>query len=108
VTPGSDVTNPHDLWRDLLEKDDRTSPEEYPDMALITEDELVSLLQQYGDERARAAIEEAASVMPEYRFSDYPELQAVAAHACVVLRRHIRALSANPPPVAKAVGGRLL
>jgi hypothetical protein len=27
------------LWRDLLEKDDRTSPAEYPDMALITRDE---------------------------------------------------------------------
>lgn len=27
------------LWLDILEKDDRTSPEEYPDMALITEDE---------------------------------------------------------------------
>ena len=25
-----------DLWRDILEKDDRTSPAEYPDMALIT------------------------------------------------------------------------
>lgn len=27
------------LWLDILEKDDRTSPEEYPDMALITEEE---------------------------------------------------------------------
>lgn len=26
-------------WQDLLEKDDRTSPEEYPDMALITFEE---------------------------------------------------------------------
>ena len=26
-------------WRDLLEKDDRTSPEDYPDMALITQEE---------------------------------------------------------------------
>ena len=25
-----------ELWRDLCEKDDRTSPTEYPDMALIT------------------------------------------------------------------------
>jgi hypothetical protein len=28
------------LWRDLCEKPDRTSPPEYPDMALITLDEL--------------------------------------------------------------------
>ena len=27
------------LWQDQLEKDDRTSPEEYPDMALITFEE---------------------------------------------------------------------
>lgn len=27
------------LWQDLLEKDDRTSPVERPDMALITFDE---------------------------------------------------------------------
>jgi hypothetical protein len=27
------------LWQDLLDKDDRTSPAEYPDMALITFDE---------------------------------------------------------------------
>jgi hypothetical protein len=31
-------------WRDLLEKDDRTSPEGYPDMALITHDELASII----------------------------------------------------------------
>ena len=31
------------LWRDLLEKDDRTSPAEYPDMALITHDEFVAV-----------------------------------------------------------------
>ena len=32
-----------ELWRDLLEKDDRTSPEEYPDMALITFDEFAHI-----------------------------------------------------------------
>lgn len=31
-------------WRDLLEKDDRTSPAEYPDMALITHDELAEIV----------------------------------------------------------------
>lgn len=29
-----------DAWSDLVEKDDRTSPEEYPDMALVTVEEL--------------------------------------------------------------------
>lgn len=32
------------LWQDLLDKDDRTSPEEYPDMALITFDEFRAAL----------------------------------------------------------------
>lgn len=34
------------LWQDLLDKDDRTSPEEYPDMALITFDELKEFLSE--------------------------------------------------------------
>jgi hypothetical protein len=34
-----------DLWQDLLDKDDRTSPAEYPDMALITRDEFEAYLQ---------------------------------------------------------------
>jgi hypothetical protein len=29
----------HDFWQDLLDKSDRTSPSEYPDMALITYEE---------------------------------------------------------------------
>lgn len=33
-----------DIWRGLCEKDDRTSPEEYPDMALITQDELAWIM----------------------------------------------------------------
>lgn len=32
-----------ELWRDLCEKDDRTSPAEYPDMALIGFDEFAAL-----------------------------------------------------------------
>lgn len=31
-------------WRDLVEKTDRTSPEDYPDMALITKDELADYM----------------------------------------------------------------
>lgn len=33
-----------DLWQDLIEKDDRTSPAEYPDHALITFDEFAAYI----------------------------------------------------------------
>jgi hypothetical protein len=45
------------LWLDLLEKDDRTSPPEYPDMALITKDELGAAL--------RVALEAAAKAVKQ-------------------------------------------
>lgn len=38
----SDFAN--EVWRDLLEKDDRTSPAEYPEMCLIDHDELASII----------------------------------------------------------------
>ena len=34
-----------DAWQDLVHKSDRTSPEEYPDMALITREELADYMQ---------------------------------------------------------------
>lgn len=34
------------LWQDILDKDDRNSPEEYPDMALITADEFRDAIEQ--------------------------------------------------------------
>lgn len=37
-----------DLWRELIEKDDRTSPEEYPDMALISFAEFSELVRRAG------------------------------------------------------------
>lgn len=40
-----------ELWQDLLEKDDRTSPEEYPEMALITFDEFAAYLRQFAEGR---------------------------------------------------------
>lgn len=40
-----------EAWTDLVEKDDRRSPEEYPDMALITQDELREFM-----ERVRQAL----------------------------------------------------
>jgi hypothetical protein len=46
---------PEEFWRDLCEKDDRASPEDYPDMALVTQDELTYMLTAYGDQRVRDA-----------------------------------------------------
>lgn len=33
-------------WQELIERDDRTSPEEYPEMALITRDELAEFMRR--------------------------------------------------------------
>jgi hypothetical protein len=35
-----------EAWQDLLEKDDRTSPEDYPDMVLITFEELRAIIDE--------------------------------------------------------------
>jgi hypothetical protein len=35
-----------DAWRDLVEKDDRNSPEDYPEMCLITFEELRDFMQR--------------------------------------------------------------
>ncbi|KER37251.1 hypothetical protein AL00_06140 [Sphingobium indicum F2] len=37
---GREAMTPEEAWQELVEYDDRTSPEEYPDMALITFEEL--------------------------------------------------------------------
>jgi hypothetical protein len=34
------------IWQGLLDKDDRTSPAEYPEMVLITRDELANILEE--------------------------------------------------------------
>jgi hypothetical protein len=57
------------LWRDLCEKDDRTSPEDYPDMALITEDEFVYVFNAGGkawQERAATAERERDAAVATY------------------------------------------
>ena len=46
--------NIEEIWRDLCEKDDRTSPPEYPDMALITQQELIGYLAQARADEAEA------------------------------------------------------
>jgi len=43
-----------DAWQELVEYDDRTSPEEYPDMALITFEELKQFMSAAHWERAKA------------------------------------------------------
>jgi hypothetical protein len=45
------------LWTDLVEKDDRTSPEEYPDMALIKFEEFEYILDHYASQRISAETE---------------------------------------------------
>lgn len=48
-----------DLWQDVLDKDDRTSPPEYPDMALLTAGEFQENLLYFGADvhnRARDAV----------------------------------------------------
>jgi hypothetical protein len=47
------------LWEDLLEKDDRTSPPEYPNMALITSEEFENAMRSA---RKAALIEALAKI----------------------------------------------
>lgn len=49
---------PEEAWQDLVEKDDRTSPEEYPEMCLITRAELTDYMN-------RAALQHPAKEMGE-------------------------------------------
>jgi hypothetical protein len=42
-------------WQDLLDKDDRTSPEEYPEMALITFEELLAIVRETVERRMEEA-----------------------------------------------------
>lgn len=50
-------------WQDLCEKDDRTSPEEYPEMCLITREELAGYVTAERD-RIAEALDYEASVTP--------------------------------------------
>ena len=44
VAESEEVLTPEQAWLDLCEKGDRTSPEDYPDMCLITKDELADYM----------------------------------------------------------------
>lgn len=54
-------------WQELLDKDDRTSPAEYPDMALITKDELWHLLIRNAPVAASPSIEQKAGTGPRIK-----------------------------------------
>lgn len=60
VRPAPSQSDVEAAWRDLLEKDDRTSPAEYPDMALITFDEFAAVARIRG-----AAVPEGWSIVPD-------------------------------------------
>jgi hypothetical protein len=49
-----------DLWQELLDKNDRTSPDEYPDMALITREELADFIARSSAGTGANAVAEAA------------------------------------------------
>lgn len=61
------------FWLDLCEKDDRTSPEEYPDMCLITSDELVEMLTY------AAALSQHPDPQPQPQTSDQAVVDAIVA-----------------------------
>jgi len=65
-------------WLDLCEKDDRTSPEDYPDMCLITREELadyiaVALASRPAEATSRERVEalEAAAKLVEKSLADF-------------------------------------
>jgi hypothetical protein len=45
-----DTTHLDDAWQGLCDKDDRTSPAEYPEMVLVSYDELAAILKPLQDE----------------------------------------------------------
>lgn len=59
-----------DLWQDLLDKDDRTSPSDYPDMCLITYEEFLYYI--------RTAI---AGALEGFKYHDAPDTWFAAALA---------------------------
>ncbi len=55
-----------EAWRDLLEKDDRTSPADYPDMALITFEEFAAIAASGVEEIERETINAAVEIARKY------------------------------------------
>jgi len=51
-----------EAWQELCERDDRTSPEEYPDMCLITRDELAAFMSRSSLQPDTQAVDASGSV----------------------------------------------
>lgn len=62
ATPMPSALSVEDAWNDLLDKDDRTSPAEYPDMCLITMQELAGYMTADAQEPA-AGLKQMAEEM---------------------------------------------
>lgn len=75
------------LWQEMVEWDDRTSPEEYPEMAMLTFEEFADFLSRHAESARRKAIEEALQALHERL--PYPT------EACAI----VRALSPSPTPI---------
>jgi L-ascorbate metabolism protein UlaG (beta-lactamase superfamily) len=63
------------LWRDLLEKDDRPSPDKYPypDMALISRDEFEAALSAAQADMRKMAAKLARGVVIENHYRRWPQ-----------------------------------
>lgn len=64
------------LWQEMVEWDDRTSPEEYPEMAMLTFEEFADFLNRH----RQATLEEAAKVA----LFDRSELEPFVSAAAVI------------------------
>lgn len=75
---------PDEAWTDLLEKDDRNSPAEYPEMCLITKDELAGYIDTARDDArhqaGRCIVQVADGLLHD------PKSDGVDGHVSVVLR----------------------
>lgn len=78
-------------WLDLSEKDDRTSPEEYPDMCLISREELSYILASAWDagryHTVQASVDE---VMGQAYVLGLPGYQRKINEKLRMIARHIR------------------
>lgn len=62
IDPNAETFSPADAWNELVHKDDRTSPEEYPDMCLISFDELKDYMERHTGAQPQAANKPVAFV----------------------------------------------
>jgi hypothetical protein len=75
-TPAPASTGEAVAWQELLDKGDRTSPEDYPDMALITREELAEFI-----DRATTPAQPAVAIKPlEWRDRSSEDVDIIAHH----------------------------